>query len=211
MTNFTQPEPALQSALILLAAGNSTRMGSPKQLLDFRGQPMLRHAALTALASGCNPVIVVLGAQNEEIRPALHGLNVEVIINPRWEQGMGTSIHAGLIALEKVLEKLGAQNQHPLGVILTLADQPFITPAFLCSLIDQHRQTCRPIVAAQYSGTVGVPAFFASQFFPSLMALNPGEGSKKIIQAHPGDTLLIDCPQAAQDIDTPEDYVRNIL
>jgi molybdenum cofactor cytidylyltransferase len=206
MTDFTQPEPSPRSALILLAAGSSTRMGSPKQLLDFRGQPMLRHAALTALASGCNPVIVVLGARHEEIRPVLHGLKLEIIINPRWEEGMGTSIRVGLSALEK----LDPQSQRHPGVILALADQPFITPAFLRSLMEQHRQTSRPIVAAQYTGTVGVPAFFARQFFPNLMALNPGEGCKKIIQAHPGDTLLIHCPQAAQDIDTPEDYVRNL-
>jgi molybdenum cofactor cytidylyltransferase len=188
-------------AVILLAAGNSIRMGVPKQLLDFGGQPLLRHAVETAQASGCDRTIVVLGANEGEIRPALDGLDVEIVVNERWAEGMGTSIQTGLRALE---------NSDAGGAILTLADQPFVTSDFLRGLVDRYCQSGRPIVAAQYSGTAGVPVFFAREAFPLLMALKPAQGCKGVILGHPADALLVDCPEAAMDIDTPEDYARAI-
>jgi molybdenum cofactor cytidylyltransferase len=184
---------------MLLAAGNSTRMGSAKQLLDFGGKPLLRHAVETAQASGCDPVIVILGANEAEIRPALAGLDVEIVVNDRWPEGMGTSIQAGLRALE---------NRDIGGVILALSDQPFVTSDFLRGLVEKHYQSGRPIVAARYSGTAGVPVFFAREAFPALMALKPDQGCKGVILSHPADALLVDCPEAAMDIDTPDDYAR---
>ena len=185
------------SALILLAAGNSTRMGTAKQLLDFEGKPMLRHAAETALSSGCDPVIVVLGANEAGIRPALAGLNVEIVVNGRWAEGMGASIQAGLRALERY---------DVCGTILALSDQPFVTARFLRGLVERHRESGQSIVAAQYSGTAGVPVFFAREAFPLLMALKPDQGCKGVILGHLEDSLLVDCPEAARDIDTPADY-----
>jgi molybdenum cofactor cytidylyltransferase len=188
-------------AVILLAAGNSTRMGAPKQLLDFGGKPLLRHAVETAQASGCDRVVVVLGANEDEIRPSLVGLDVEVAVNERWAEGMGTSIQAGLRALE---------NGDASGAILALSDQPFVTSDFIRGLVDRHCQSGQPIVAAQYSGTAGVPVFFAREAFPLLMALKPAQGCKGVILGHPEDALLVDCPEAAMDIDTPEDYALAI-
>ena len=190
-----------KSALILLAAGNSTRMGHPKQLLNFRGRPMVRHAAEIAQSAGCDPVVVVLGAQEDEIRPALAGLNVEIVVNARWPEGMGTSIQAGVGTLADW--NIG-------GAILALSDQPFISAAFLRSLIEKHRETGRPIVAAQYSGTAGVPVYFARAAFPWLIALKPDQGCKGVILGRGAEAVLIDCPEAAMDIDTPEDYARAI-
>jgi len=191
-----------KSAVILLAAGNSARMGSAKQLLDFGGKPLLRHAVESAQASGCDPVIVVLGANEHEIRPALAGLSVEIVVNERWAEGMGTSIQTGLRALES--RDIG-------GAILALSDQPFVTSGFLRGLVDKHRESGRAIVAAQYSGTAGVPVFFAREAFPLLMALKPDQGCKGVILGHPGEALLVDCPEAAMDIDTPEDYARAMI
>jgi molybdenum cofactor cytidylyltransferase len=186
-------------AVILLAAGNSTRMGSAKQLLDFRGKPLLRHAAESAQASGSDVVIVVLGAHERECRVALASLDVEITVNARWPEGMGTSIQAGLRAIEN--RKVG-------GAVLALADQPFVTPGFLGGLVAGHADSGKRIVAAQYSGTVGVPAFFAREAFPLLMALKPDQGCKGVIVGNPADALLVDCPEAAMDIDSPEDYAR---
>jgi molybdenum cofactor cytidylyltransferase len=174
-------------------------MGSIKQLLDFGGQPLLRHAVESAQSAGCHPVIVVLGANATEIRPALAGLDVEIVLNERWAEGMGTSIQAGLRALE---------NRDIQGAILTLSDQPLVTPDFLRGLVDRHHQSGRRIVAAQYSGTAGVPVFFAREAFPLLLALKPDQGCKGVILGHPAEALLVDCPEAAMDIDTPEDYAR---
>lgn len=187
----------MSEALILLAAGSSSRMGSPKQLLPYRGRPLLRHAVETALEAGLSPVIVVLGARAEEIQPALAGLDgVEVVVNPDWSQGMGTSIQTGLAAL----------GSRASGAVLALADQPLVTPQTLRRLVDFHRENGHGIVAASYSGTVGVPVFFARSAFPALMALSPDQGCKGVILAHGSSAAHIDCPEAAVDVDTAEDY-----
>lgn len=184
------------SAILLLAAGASTRMGSPKQLLPFRGKPLLRYSAERALEAGCGPVVVVLGANAAEVRKALEGLPVAVAMNQAWEGGMGSSIQTGLRAVENL--SVG-------GAILALADQPFVTPEFFRSLVSRHHESGHPIVAASYSGTVGVPVYFSREAFPLLMALKPDQGCKGVILGNAGQALLADCPEAAYDIDTPAD------
>ena len=187
-----------QFGMVILAAGNSSRMGSPKQLLDYGGKPLLRHAADVALRSLCwGNVIVVLGSRAEELRPALANLPVTILENRRWEEGMGTSIHTGVEH---------AQASGLDGVILALADQPLVTPDSLDRLIHTHLETGQPIVAAQYAGTVGVPVFFSREFFPKLLALKPQQGCKGVILAHPEHAFHLDCPEAEIDIDTPQDY-----
>ena len=185
-------------AVIVLAAGSSSRMGAPKQLLDYQGQALVRHAAEVALDAGCGPVIVVLGSRADEIRPALDGLAVETIVNQRWREGMGTSIQAGLAALGPRAE----------AAILTLGDQPLVTPEFLRKLRENHAASEHAIVAAWYSGTVGVPALFARAAFPQLLALGPNQGCKGVILKNQARATFVDCPEAALDIDTPDDYQR---
>jgi molybdenum cofactor cytidylyltransferase len=188
-----------KAAIIVLAAGASTRMGRPKQLLDFEGKPLLRHSVEEACGSGCNPVVVVLGAHAPELRAVLEGLPVEVIVNDRWTEGMGTSIQAGLSLLA---------DRDVRGAILTLVDQPFITANYLRGLATTHYESLRPIIASKYLGTVGVPALFAREVFPALMALQPDEGCKVVILKHVANAVLVECPEGATDIDTPEDYAR---
>ncbi|MGC4054864.1 MAG: nucleotidyltransferase family protein [Paludibaculum sp.] len=184
---------------IVLAAGGASRMGRPKQLLDYGGQPLVRHAAETALASRCSEVVVVLGANSDQVQLALNGLPVTTVVNERWTEGMGTSIQEGL----HVTQSKGAD-----AVVLFLADQPLIGADFLDELIDIHAKSGHPIVAARYAGTVGVPVLFARQYFDGLDALRPQQGCKGLILAHAEEAHLVDCPQAEFDIDTPEDYNR---
>ena len=174
-------------------------MGNPKQLLDFHGKPLLRHTSLVAQCSGCRPIVVVLGFREQEFRSTLVGLDVEVVVNETWAEGMGRSIQTGLKAIE---------TREVVGAILALADQPFVTADFLRSLVTNHYQTQKPIVASRYSATVGVPAFFSREAFPQLLALAPDRGCKSVILSNPSETLLVDCPDAARDIDTLEDYLR---
>lgn len=183
--------------VIVLAAGGSTRMGSPKQLLPFRGVPLIRFAAETALATRCGPVIVVLGSHAGEIALALTDLNVQLVENPDWEGGMGSSIRAGVMA---------AVEQECDGVILALADQPLISPEILNGLVEAHVASGKPIVASQYAGTVGVPVLFSRRFFPHLVGLAPSQGCKGLILSWPNESILIPCPEAELDIDTPAQY-----
>jgi molybdenum cofactor cytidylyltransferase len=187
--------------IVILAAGAATRMGTPKQILEFRGRPLLRHAAEVALGTRARPVVVVLGARGGMVRGALDGLPVEVVENPRWEEGVATSIQAGLDGLCKV---------HPeaTGVILLLADQPLVTSQILEALIEMQIRTGKSIVASEYSDTVGVPVLFSRSYFPLLLALEGHQGCKGVILKHLSDTQTVPCPEAELDLDTPEDFAR---
>lgn len=189
-------------ALLLLAAGNSVRMGKPKQLLPYRGEALIRHAAKAALASRCSPVVVVLGANTELVRPAIADLPVHIAQNLDWELGMGTSIQCGLRAIEALPVD---------GAILALADQPLINEETYNTLLRLHEREGSPIVSARYAGTFGVPVFFHRDAFPALYALAPGQGCKGVIQSHTEKTTFLNCPEAEADIDTPEDYQRLAL
>lgn len=185
------------TSAVILAAGNSSRMGQPKQLLPLNGEPLIRHAAQTALASVCNSVIIVLGAEASRVREALAGLPVEIVENLAWADGMGTSIHAGVSSVSNAD-----------GLVLMLADQPLVSPEIINNLVLTHRATGRPIVASQYAETVGVPVYFAREYFPHLLALRPDQGCKGLILAHPDQTIRLACPEAEADIDTPRDFER---
>jgi len=174
-------------------------MGSPKQLKNYNGKPLVRHAADTALASVCSPVIVVLGANAAEIRPSLGDLPVAIVENARWAEGMGTSIQTGVQFAEE--RKLDA-------VILALADQPLVTARVYNRLVTEQEAAGKPIVTSEYAGTVGVPVLFTSEYFQHLLALRPEQGCKGVILAHQAMTLRIACPEAEADIDTPQDLHR---
>lgn len=189
-----------RTALILLAAGAATRMGSPKQLAPFRGQPLVCHTAGVALASVCRPVVVVTGAAAPEVGAVLASLPVRVATNPHWAEGVGTSIRTGIEAL--------AGEDDVDSAILMLADQPLVTADILNELIDTHRRTGKDIVAAAYADTVGVPVLFSRGFFPKLAALTGNQGCKGVILGHPDQALSLPCPEAEADIDTPADLER---
>jgi molybdenum cofactor cytidylyltransferase len=188
-------------AVVVLAAGSASRMGSPKQLLQIDGRPMIRHAARTALASGAGHVIVVVGAYGLETRAAVADLPVDVVMNEHWMSGLGSSIQAGIRE---------AQRCEATSVTLTLSDQPLVDPAMLRTLVALHERSGAPVVASKYAGTVGVPAFFSRDLFADLLALPANRGCKEVIQGQGRAALLVDCPEAALDIDTPDDY-RQIL
>jgi len=171
-------------------------MGTPKQLLPFGGKPLVRHCAEVALAA-FQPVIAVVGASATEVEAALAGLPVQVVHNVIWEQGVGTSIQAGV----RRASDLGLE-----GLVLLPADQPLVTAEQLSALREQQATSGKPIVASRYAGTVGVPVLFSRQYFPHLLRLEPTKGCKGIIMSNEQDSLLVDCQAAEFDIDTPDDY-----
>lgn len=189
---------------VILAAGASTRMGTPKQLLEYRGQTLLRRSAFAALNAGCSPVVVVTGAHAEQLREELRGLDVVEIKNAQWEPGMGSSVRVGVEAVVEADAGVAA-------VVLMLCDQPFVTREVVDRLVATYRQTGRPIVASQYGGSFGVPALFDKSFLEELARLEDGEGAKQIIQKHLPEVHLLPFPGGEIDVDTPEDFARLLL
>ena len=184
--------------ILVLAAGGSTRMGRPKQLLPFHGKSLVRHATETALAVG-GPVVVVVGAEGEKVSAEIRDLQVGIVSNPNWASGMGSSIRAGVHALIELEPNLDA-------VMITLCDQPRITASILRELIELHQTTGKPLCAAGFAKTFGPPALLGREFFAELLALPGLHGAKQILMRHSQSLLSVPCPQAADDIDTPMDY-----
>jgi len=184
---------------IVLAAGGSSRLGTPKQLLTFRGETLVRRAAKATLESVCDRVVVVVGNHAQRMRQEIGDLPVFVVENKNWQSGISSSIRAGL-------EEISSQD----GVVITLCDQPFVTAAILNELIITHRETGRAIVASTYGTTRGVPAFFAPELFDELASLTKDEGARRIIASHPEKVATVEFPQGAVDIDTRQDLVNSV-
>lgn len=191
--------------VIILAAGGSSRMGTPKQLITYRGQTLVRRAAQVALDSVCDRVVVVIGSNAEEIRDELDDLPLSVVENQSWQNGMSSSLRAGL---EEILSADAADDLD--GVVIMLCDQPFVTVEVLNKLISTHRETGKPIVASTYGTTRGVPAFFSPDLFADIALLRADEGARRIIAAHPEKLATIKFAQGAIDVDTPHDHSRLI-
>jgi molybdenum cofactor cytidylyltransferase len=185
--------------LIILAAGASTRMGTPKQLLAYRGCTLIRHMAEVAIASVCQPVAVVLGAYAERITPEVSQLPVQIVENQQWAEGMSSSIRVGLEAQLAMNQNLGA-------VAIALCDQPFVSSQTLDRIVEAYYSTGKPIIASEYVGTLGVPVLFSRTLFSELMALKSNEGAKQLIKKHIPEVFSVPFPEGSIDIDTPEDY-----
>ena len=189
--------------LIILAAGSSSRMGKPKQLLPWKGRTLLRHAAETALATSLRPILVVLGLESEICQNELVGLEIVSVINPRWSDGMGTSVAAGIAALKK-------QAPDATGALLILVDQPDVTSEFLESMAVHWSNGKVPIAATKYPHGGGVPAIFSSSYFAELRALNEDRGARQIIYRGASSVVLLQPPMEFADLDTPAHYKTRI-
>jgi molybdenum cofactor cytidylyltransferase len=186
----------------VLAAGASRRLPGPKQMLRFRGSTLLRHAAQTAVAAGCGPVVVVLGAASaaKQLRFELVDLGVTIVENARWKEGMSSSIRAALDVL--------AQAEATEAVLIMTCDQPHVTATLLKQMVAAYRETRPPAVACAYAGTVGVPALLGRPLFAELRALEHDQGAKRILERHLSAIARIPFEQGAVDIDTPEDVIK---
>jgi molybdenum cofactor cytidylyltransferase len=184
---------------VILAAGASTRMGTPKQLLTVDGQPLLLRAVEAALASPAWPVVVVLGANAELIRPILTRHPVLIAENPAWAEGMAASIRAGITTLRQFSRALDA-------AVVALCDQPAFSTEVIAQLVATQRSTGRSIVAARYSGRNGAPAVFLREHFATLTSLTGEEGARFFLNGDSTTVATVDLPQLAQDLDTPADY-----
>jgi molybdenum cofactor cytidylyltransferase len=183
----------MRSAAIILAAGASTRLGSPKQLVQFRGKTLLEHAIDAGRA--CDRVIIVLGAHADTVHTVVPS-DVEAVMNPSWSDGLSGSIRAGVGVLldEKVCAVL-------------LCDQPHVTREHVSRLLDEQRETNAPIVATEYGEVLGVPAVFERCRFATLAALRGDEGARKVISQE-AVVGRVRFDGAMIDVDGPDDVRR---
>ncbi len=189
-------------AAVILAAGASTRLGQPKQLLQISGESLLRRTARLAIEAGCELVFVVLGYEVEKMRPELAGLSAEPVVNPAWHEGMGASLRAGMEAVRKL-------DPNPDAVLVLVCDQPRLTADHLRALLARHqlaRGTANgAITASVYAGRAGVPAVFSSALFSELAVLAGDQGARDLIPAHAAEMQGIPWPEGELDLDRPED------
>lgn len=196
MTASEQPKVAG----LLLAAGGSSRLGRPKQLVEFEGKTLIRRAAEALIGAGCSPLVVVLGAELDGSTKALEGLGVEIVVNDNWANGMGSSIAFGIRVVESHASK-------PDAVLLSLCDQPRVNASHLQQFIGSFTATRSDVIAAYYSDVAGVPALFSSNLFPALAGLQGEKGAREIIRNSP-DALTIPLPVAGIDVDRISDLTR---
>lgn len=194
----TRPDiPKSKLAILLLAAGESTRFGGRKQLADINGKPMIRHALDALSHLPASDTFVVLGAYGDEIAPVL-GEGVTVITNENWATGMGSSIAFGM----KAVMTKGDYD----GVLIALCDQINLTGNDYDQLIAAFDGT--QIVATRHPDGLGVPSVFPNSSFDDLRDLSGPIGARKIINSHKGNLVAIDLPNAALDIDTRNDLAK---
>lgn len=187
-----------QVAGILLAAGSASRMGQPKLLLPYQGQPLIQRAARIALTAGLTPTIVVTGAYAEDIHAACAGVPVEWVHNPNWRDGQSTSVIAGMQSLPASIE----------AVIFLLGDQPLISPELIQGLIQTYAVTRPQILAPFVGGRRSNPVLFDRSVFHLLLQLQGDAGARSLFHLIPPSAMPWPDERLAWDIDTPADYER---
>ena len=186
---------------ILLAAGESRRMGRPKQLLEWQGKTLLQHVLESLIHSEADEIILVLGHEADRISESLPALPVKIVINPDYQQGMASSLRQGLLALDPQSE----------AFLLCLADQPGIGPEIVNTIIRAFRQAdpTRGIIRPVYRGRRGHPVLISNRHLKEALRLLQGDvGARQILINHPEDILEIEVDRDAVlvDMDTPEEY-----
>ena len=188
---------------IVLAAGKSSRLGRPKQLLPVHGEPLIRHTLRRVLASSLDQVMLVIGHEADEVRDTVADLEVQCVFNPDAAAGQSTSVRAGLVALPPDAE----------AAVFILGDQPGVDPAVIDALVTAWRTSGRPVVVPRYEDRMGNPVLFDRRVFPELAALEGDTGARPVVRAHhdSGDLQVVPVAgQAPPDVDTEADYAALI-
>jgi molybdenum cofactor cytidylyltransferase len=192
------------TAIIILAAGSSTRLGTPKQLLLYKNKPLLVHTVDAALDARLNPVIVITGYVEEQTRTVLKDHDVKIVYNPRWQEGMGSGLALGLNAV--------LSQTYPVdSILVAVCDQPYVYAGLFHKMMDARVASGKAIIACAYAGTAGVPVLFSKKYFDALLGLKGHEGAKKLLLQYSEDVCLVDFPPGEVDIDTMEDYGKLIM
>jgi len=188
---------------IVLAAGRSSRLGRPKQLLPVHGESLIRHTLRRVLASSLDQVILVIGHEADEVRDTVADLPVKCVLNPDAAGGQSTSVRAGLAAV----------TQEVACAVFILGDQPGVDPKVIDMLIDAWRKSRSAVVAPRYEDRIGNPVLFDRRVFPELALLDGDTGARPVVRAYQnsGELHLVPVNGAAPpDVDTDADYAALI-
>lgn len=176
-------------AAIVLAAGASRRLGEPKQLVQICGESLLERTVRICREAGCDPIVVVLGASAEVIRSHCKLEGAVIVMNDEWAEGMGSSLRAGIYELDSVVD----------GCVVVTCDMPAVSPAHLQELIKTGEMT-----ASEYAGRRGVPAYFPSSAFATLMQLRGDAGARDLLKT----ANAVQLRGGELDVDTAQDLER---
>ena len=185
--------------IILLAAGQSARLGKPKQLLNYKGKTLLAHSLQIAIETQLQPIVTVLGANLDTLKQSIEPTNTNIVINQEWSEGMASSIRCGIEELLKIAPSIA-------GVIILVCDQPYVTAKLLTDLVEKHEDSSKPIIASRYNNNIGTPALFDKTIFALLLSLKGDSGAKKIMKSNPDWVETVNFPFGEIDIDTSLDY-----
>ena len=185
--------------IIILAGGASTRLGKPKQLLQYHGKTLLNHAVNEAVNAKADAVVVILGKNADLFQNEINKEKVRIVKNKDWEEGMASSVRLGLDTLLTIKPYMDA-------VIFMVCDQPHISSSVLNDLITTQQKTTKQIVTCNYGDSIGPPALFHKKYFRELAKLKGDVGARNIIQQNMNDVATVLFPEGKIDIDTEEDY-----
>lgn len=188
-------------AAVIIAAGSSSRLGRPKQLILFAGETLLARAIRVARESGVEPLFVVLGANREEIEAGVDLSRAQIVLNRNWKEGMASSIRAGIDAVEKDTAEVD-------GVLLMVCDQPLVTEEHLRRMLAAFRQSGTSSIASLYSGKRGIPAIFPRQSFAELAALKGDQGARSLLSEAQREVIEAALEGGEVDVDRAEDVLK---
>ena len=184
-----------------MAAGSSSRMGAPKQLLKWKNATLIEDVITKALQLNTTKTIVVLGANEDRIIPKIKSYPIEIIHNLEWEKGLGNSIALGVHHIKN--------NYQVDGVLVILADQPLINSSYLKGMIDVLGTKKHQIIATKYpNGKLGVPALFDKSYLQELSSIDGDKGAKAMLEKHSDSVIIVQLDTNVFDVDTEEDYKK---
>ena len=188
----------MRHAVVLLAAGQSRRLGRPKQLVRVAGEALVRRAACAALATGPAQALIVVGAHADEVWTAVADLALTRVDCTGWAAGLSASVRAGLERLDPAVA----------AALFVLCDQPALDSSHLCALVGRWSSAPERAVASGYAGTLGVPAIVPRGWFQDLGRLSGDQGARELLRARSGEVEVIEAPMLAGDVDRPDDLER---
>ena len=188
---------------IILSAGNASRFGSAKQLATFQGKSFLEITIKKAQQLNCRNIFVVLGAYHQEITSKIQSKDIIIVHNESWKQGMGSSIQAGMKAINALEDK-------PNGLLILLIDQPglLVNNNHLDTMVSHWRNDPNQSIATDYNNQLGAPCIINSKWFDALQTIPSNKGAKSLLNSEIENIVGISSKEAFNDIDTKENYLQ---